>query len=163
MARRKKEIGIFEMLMELPWWVGVIFAALAYIFIGIVVPRMWAGNPVTQVLIGVCPTFAKLAAFVCLFAAATALSHIDRHDSFLSRIYLHLRDPRFRPGFHRFALLRDFYIVTSERGCFFMPTVARDSTYHELSGAMMRGGMNEQNRDDDAQGRVTRMAGWHPR
>lgn len=69
MARRKKEIGIFEMLMELPWWVGVILAALAYIFIGTVVPLMWAGNPVARIMLGVCPTFAKLAAFVCLFAA----------------------------------------------------------------------------------------------
>ncbi len=70
MARRKKESDIFDMLMELPWWVGVLFAALAYIFIGIVLPRMWAGNPVAHILIGFCPLFANIAALACLLAAA---------------------------------------------------------------------------------------------
>jgi len=69
MARRKKELGIFEMLMELPWWVGVIFAGLAYIFIGIIVPSMWAGNPILKGLTGLCSPVAGFAVFVCLLAS----------------------------------------------------------------------------------------------
>ena len=72
MARRKKELGIFEMLIELPWWVSLIFAALAYFFIGIMVPRMWAGNPILKGLTGMCSPVAGFAVFVCLLAAGVS-------------------------------------------------------------------------------------------
>ena len=69
MARRKKDVGIFDMLIELPWWVGVLCAGLAYLFIGIIVPSMWAGNPILKGLTGLCSPVAGFAVFVCLLAA----------------------------------------------------------------------------------------------
>ncbi len=57
------------MLIELPWWVGVICAGLAYLFIGSIVPSMWAGNPILKGLTGLCSPVAGFAVFVCLLAA----------------------------------------------------------------------------------------------
>ncbi len=72
MARRKKELGIFEMLMELPWWGGVTFAVVSYIFIGIILPNKWATDPNAKWLVGFCSPFAKMAAFAGLLAAGVS-------------------------------------------------------------------------------------------
>ena len=72
MARRKKELGIFEMLMELPWWGGATFAVVSYIFIGIILPNKWAAEPNAKWFIGFCPPFAKMAAFAGLLAASVS-------------------------------------------------------------------------------------------
>jgi restriction system protein len=72
MARRKKELGIFDMLIELPWWVGVAFAAVSYLFIGIILPGKWAADPVTKGMAGLCIPFAKLLVFIGLLAAVVS-------------------------------------------------------------------------------------------
>ena len=61
---RKKELGIFDMLMEMPWWVGVIVAAIAYVLISAVVPRMLADNAILKSFVGICPTTAKMVALL---------------------------------------------------------------------------------------------------
>jgi len=68
MARRK-EPGLFDMLIEMPWWVGVIVAAIAYVLIATVVPRMLADNAILKSFVGICPTAAKMVALLCLVAA----------------------------------------------------------------------------------------------
>jgi hypothetical protein len=71
MARRK-EPGLFDMLMEMPWWVGVIVAAIAYVLIAAVVPRMLADNAILKSFVGICPTAAKMVALLCLVAAGVS-------------------------------------------------------------------------------------------
>jgi restriction system protein len=69
---RKKDPGIFEMLMELPWWVGVIVAAIAYVLIAAVAPRILSGNAILKSFVGICPAAAKMVALLCLVAAGVS-------------------------------------------------------------------------------------------
>ena len=66
---RNKNIGMFEMLMELPWWVGVISAGVVYVGFGLVMPAMLSGNPMGGMIAALCPTLAKWFAIFCLIAA----------------------------------------------------------------------------------------------
>jgi restriction system protein len=64
MARRK-ELGIFDMLMEMPWWVGVIFAVISYVVFGFIMPARMGNSPMVSFL----PLLAKAFASLCLLAA----------------------------------------------------------------------------------------------
>ena len=65
MARRK-ELGIFDMLMEMPWWVGVIVAVISYVVLGIIMPARMGKNPLVFFL----PLLANAFALLSLLAAA---------------------------------------------------------------------------------------------
>lgn len=71
MARRK-DPGIFDMLMELPWWVGVIVAAIAYAGIGVVLPRQLSSNAILKNFVGICQPAAMMVALLCLVAAGVS-------------------------------------------------------------------------------------------
>ena len=71
MARKKSE-GIFEMLMEAPWWLGVIGAVVFYVTVGVVLPITLSGSPLGSVLAGVCPILGKGLAIACLLAAGVS-------------------------------------------------------------------------------------------
>ncbi|MEI8140612.1 MAG: restriction endonuclease [bacterium] len=70
MARRRKNESIFEMLMDAPWWMGVIGAVLFYVMVAIMLPATLAGSPFGALIAGLCPDLGKWLAVACLFSAA---------------------------------------------------------------------------------------------
>lgn len=48
--RRRRKQSILEDLMEMPWWVSVVVAAIAYGGLRFVAPAVLAGSPITAML-----------------------------------------------------------------------------------------------------------------
>lgn len=48
MARRKRNEGFFEIVADLPWWVGVALAVVIYIGANFILPALWADKPLLK-------------------------------------------------------------------------------------------------------------------
>jgi restriction system protein len=70
MSRRRND-GIFEMLVDLPWWVGVIAAATFYVLFGWILPA-GAHDPVSRGVSRILPAIGQAFALICLVAAAVS-------------------------------------------------------------------------------------------
>jgi restriction system protein len=67
MARKNE--GILDLLVILPWWVSVITAVIAYLALTYVVPAISIDNPLLQGVLINAPTLAPLFAFILLVPA----------------------------------------------------------------------------------------------
>jgi restriction system protein len=74
---------IFELLLQLPWWVSVLFSAFVYFTLAIVVPSIEFASPLLQ---GISNTFSSFAHWIALFfllAAPISAFHASRKRALL--------------------------------------------------------------------------------
>lgn len=69
----KKKDSIFELLIELPWWVSVIFAGLVYFTLSVLIPSIEFDSPLYDAMKEGGPAFAPWLAFFFLMAAPLSL------------------------------------------------------------------------------------------
>jgi len=73
MARRNRNEDLFNLLMESPWWVSVIFAGVVYIGMWYILPGIFATNPLLVGIAVVLKQFAGLVSFLFLLPAPISL------------------------------------------------------------------------------------------
>ena len=83
MPRRKE--GLFDLLVTVPWWVSVLVAGGAYVFVGRLVPLALAGHPLFAGLRLAAPAFAPWIALFLLFPAPVAAFRQWRYRRLLDR------------------------------------------------------------------------------
>ena len=76
----KNDDDIFELLVELPWWIGVCTAAVVFVALRFVVPSIAFENPVFKVVASVAPQFAWLAVFFLIPAGISALASFRKRE-----------------------------------------------------------------------------------
>ncbi len=69
---RKKNDGMLELLMDAPWWVGVVAAGVVYVGVGFILPAILLKNPMGGVLAAIFPPLAKWLSLFCLLAAGVS-------------------------------------------------------------------------------------------
>ena len=84
MARREE--SIFDMLMDLPWWVSVIAAALVYVALALILPSYCAEDSCPSILrpiISIISSFAPFVAFLFVIPAAGSVHRVWRKRKLL--------------------------------------------------------------------------------
>lgn len=76
----RRNDGIFDLLMELPWWVSVIVAAIVYVSLRFVVPSIPFENPVLKGMAAVVPRLAWIAIVFLVPGAFSALQSVTKRS-----------------------------------------------------------------------------------
>lgn len=71
MGRRRNE-NVFEMLLDVPWWVGVIVAILFYVGFAHIMPAMLKKNEISEIVAPMLPLMGKGFAALALIAAGVS-------------------------------------------------------------------------------------------